>query len=312
MRIERAARVFIAGCGGMLGQAVHRVFAQRAIIKATDIDINENWLEHGDVRDYSTLKNSVIGFCPDVIINLAALTDMEQCERQQDDAWLTNAIGAENLGLLSNELDVPLVHISTAGIFGGEKDAYNDFDTVNPLSIYAKSKFAGELFVREHVRRYYVVRAGWMMGGGPAKDKKFINKIYKQIAAGEKVLHVVDDKLGTPTYTHDFANGLLKLVESDLYGVYNQACEGSCSRFDVAMEFVRLLGLSGEVRIEKVGSDYFRAEYFAPRPASEKLINLKLNARGLNCMRDWRIALAEYAKEFVADLVRKDSLSFKR
>ena len=176
---------------------------------------------------------------------------MEECEIDAHNAWLTNALGAENLALLANELDVPLVHISTAGIFGGEKETFNDFDVPNPLSIYAKSKFAGEIFVREQVRRYFVVRAGWMMGGGPKKDKKFVNKIYKQIKAGMKVLKVVDDKLGTPTYTHDFAEGLLALVESDLYGVYNQACGGSGSRYEVAHEFVRLLGLRKVVSIRK-------------------------------------------------------------
>src|SRR3569623_1844152 len=270
MQIDKTTRVFIAGCGGMLGQAVHAIFADRATVKATDIDLNEPWLEYADVRDYAALERTVLEFSPQVNINLAALTDMERSEMEQDNAWLTNALGAENLGLLANRLDVPLVYISTAGIFGGEKDTFNDFDTPNPLSCYAKSKFAGELFVREHVRRYYVVR----------------------------------DKLGTPTYTHDFAKGLLRLGESDLYGVYNQACEGSCSRFDVAEEFVRMLGLEREIRINKVASDFFKAEYFAARPASEKLINMNLHARGLNQMRDWRVALGEYAAEFAADLRR--------
>src|SRR3569832_1882218 len=110
--------------------------------------------------------------------------------------------------------------------------------------------------------------------------------------------------MGTPTYTHDFAKGLLWLVVSDFYGVYNQACEGSCSRFDVAEEFVRKLGHEHEIRINKVASDFFKAEYFAARPASEKLINMKLNARGLNQMRDWRVALGEYVAEFAVDLRR--------
>lgn len=304
MHIDKTTRIFIAGCGGMLGQAVHAVFADRATVKATDIDLNEPWLEYADVKDYMALERTVMEFSPNVIINLAALTDMERCELEKDNAWLTNALGAENLGLLANRLDVPLVYISTAGIFGGEKDTFNDFEQPNPLSCYAKSKFAGELFVREHVRRYYVVRAGWMMGGGPKKDKKFLNKLYKQIVAGATTLNVVDDKLGTPTYTHDFARGLLCLLESDLYGVYNQACEGSCSRFDVAEEFIRLLGLEREMRLNKVASNFFKEEYFAARPASEKLINMKLNARGLNQMRDWRVALGEYAAEFTADLHR--------
>lgn len=308
MIVDKNTKVYIAGCGGMLGEAVYRAFSRRATVKATDIDVNEPWLEYADVRGYQEMRQSVLDFSPDLIINLAALTDMEECEVEADNAWLTNALGTENLALLANELDVPLVYISTAGIFGGEKEAFNDFDTPNPLSVYAKSKFAGERFVREHVRRYFVVRAGWMMGGGPKKDKKFINKIYKQIKAGAKVLKVVDDKLGTPTYTRDFADGLLALAESGLYGVYNQACGGAGSRYEVAHEFVRLLGLRKKVSIVKVDSDFFKAEYFSPRPASEILVDMKLDARGLNRMRDWRAALAEYAAEFAEDLKTVPSL----
>lgn len=303
-RFNKGTKIYIAGCGGMLGQAVYRVFSDVGVVKATDIDVNEPWLEYADVRDYHGIEESIKRFMPDLIINLAAKTDMEECEREQENAWLTNALGAENIALLSEKLGVPYIYISTAGIFDGEQEFFNDFDVPNPLSIYAKSKYAGEVFTKQHVRKHYIVRPGWMMGGGPRKDKKFVNKIYKQIIDGAKQLNVVDDKFGTPTFTHDFALGLLKLAESDLYGVYNQVCGGSCSRFDVAVEFVRLLGLAEKVKINKVPSDFFQQEYFAPRPRSEKLVNMKLNARGLNVMRDWKICLQEYSKEFVDDLNR--------
>jgi len=294
IKINPETRVYIAGCGGMLGLAVYNLFSKFAIVKATDIDVNEQWLQNSDVRDYQVIKQSIIDFMPDVIINLAAITDMEICEKNCDNAWLTNTLGAENVALIALELNVPHIYISTAGIFGGEKEFFNDFDTPNPLSIYAKSKYAGEMFVKQMLSKYYVVRAGWMMGGGPSKDKKFINKIYKQIIAGKKELYVVDDKLGTPTYTVDFAQGLMRLLESGCYGVYNQVCPGSCSRYDVAEEFVRLLGLSTSIKIHKVSSDYFKDDYFAPRPASEKLVNMKLQSRGLMIMRDWQMCLAEY------------------
>src|SRR5689334_23241108 len=220
MEISRSTRVYIAGCGGMLGDAVYRQFSSVCEVKATDIDVNAAWLSHADVRDFKAIRESVLGFKPALIVNLAALTDMEFCERNAENAWLTNAFGAENLGVIANELRVPLVYISTAGIFGGEKAEFNDYDDPLPLSIYARSKYAGEKFCREYVARSYVVRAGWMMGGGPAKDKKFINKIYKQLAAGNQELYAVDDKAGTPSYTEDFARGLLRLVATDRYGVY--------------------------------------------------------------------------------------------
>lgn len=114
-------------------------------------------------------------------------------------------------------------------------------------------------------------------------------------------MFVVDDKLGTPTYTVDFAAGILKVIDSGYYGLYNQVCEGSCSRLDVAEEFVKLLGLSDTIKVTKVTSDYFEKEYFAPRPTSEKLINIKLTMRGINYMRDWRVCLGEYSEEYKKD-----------
>ena len=139
------------------------------------------------------------------------------------------------------------------------------------------------------------------MGGGPEKDKKFINKIYKQITAGTKELFIVEDKLGNPTYTKNFAESILKVLPTQYYGLYNQVCSGSGSRYDVAVEFVRLLGLSEQIKVTQVDSDYFKKEYFAPRPYSEKLINLKLNKRKINHMRNWKDCLQEYSKIFLDD-----------
>jgi dTDP-4-dehydrorhamnose reductase len=298
VKFDKSTKVYIAGCGGMLGEAVYRRFSAASEVRASDIDTNEPWLGYGDVRDYAAMRKAILEFRPNVLINLAALTDLEYCEKEQENAWLTNALGAENLGLVANELDIPYVYISTAGIFDGAQEVYTDFDTPNPLGYYAKSKAYGEAWVRQSVRKHFVFRAGWMMGGGPKKDKKFINKIHKQIRAGAKVLNVVTDKLGTPTYTVDFARGIQHLLESEQYGLYNQVCGGSGSRYDVAVTLVELLGLKGQVEVRQVSSDFFKADYFAPRPASEKLVNTKLNARKMNVMRDWRVCLAEYAEQF--------------
>ena len=298
MRIDQATRIYIAGCGGMLGDAVYRHFAPIADVRATDIDVNERWLGYGDVRDYAEMARQIADVRPHVIINLAAMTDLEECERDVGCAWATNALGAENLGLLATKHNATYVYVSTAGVFGGENDVYTDDDTPNPLGSYARSKYHGECYVRQSVPKHFVVRAGWMMGGGPRKDKKFVNKIYQQLAAGKRTLHVVGDKLGSPTYTVDFARGIHGLLESELYGLYNQVCGGGGSRYDVAVELVRLLGLERIVTVEKVSSEFFAREYFAMRPASEQLVNTKLDARHLNVTRDWRVCLAEYVRCF--------------
>ena len=295
-------RVLITGGGGMLGASVYAACKLRfQHVLATDIDLNEPWLEPLDVRDIAQCQRVFEEFRPTLVLHLAALTDLEYCERNAEHAWLTNALGAENVAMLARRADATLVYISTAGIFGGEQEEFNDFDRPNPLSIYAKSKYHGEQFVERHVPKYFVFRAGWMMGGGLAKDKKFINKIYKQLKAGQTELFVVDDKLGTHTYTKDFAESILKVVESGYYGLYNQVCGGSCSRLDVAREFLHLLGLPEHVRLTPVTSYYFKHEYFAQRPYSEKLVNMKLNARGINFMRDWKVCLAEYSQTFRED-----------
>jgi dTDP-4-dehydrorhamnose reductase len=123
-------------------------------------------------------------------------------------------------------LDIPVVYISTAGIFDGKQEYYNDSDQPNPLSIYGKSKYYGELYTLRNVRKRYIFRAGLMLGGCIKKDKKFINKIFKQIKEGMKELYVVDDKLGTPTYTKSFAEGVFQIVQTEQYGLYNQVCNG--------------------------------------------------------------------------------------
>lgn len=288
----------------MLGRAVYAEFARDCRVMATDIDLNIGWLHYADVRDYRGFEASVASFFPDVLINLAALTDLEYCERNSSDAWLTNALGAENAASIARRLDIPIIQISTAGIVDGTQELYNDFDQPNPLSVYAKSKYYGELVVQRLSPKHFVFRAGWMMGGGPSADKKFLNKIFRQIIGGVRELKVVQDRLGTPTYTVSFARGLRAVAGTDLYGVYNQVCEGECSRYDVAREFVRLLGLEGRVTVTPVSSDYFRGEYFAPRPASEKLVNMKLRMRGFTHMPHWRDALAEYASEFKPEIAR--------
>jgi len=290
-------KIYIAGCGGMLGAAFYEKFHHSYQLMCTDIDVNENWLTFCDFRDFKAYRDQVHGFKPDYLFHLGAHTDLEYCEKNIDDAYMTNTIGVENAVFIANELKITLLYISTAGIFDGKKDTYDDWDIPNPLGHYARSKYAGEVFVKEYCHSYLICRAGWMMGGGPRKDKKFVQKIMKQLKEGKKDLNVVTDKLGTPTYTHDFAENVRLLLEMGYWGLYNMVCENLTSRLDVAREILRVLNLESEVTIHEVSSDYFKSEYFAERPPSERLINRKLALRGLNRMRDWRVALREYLSD---------------
>jgi dTDP-4-dehydrorhamnose reductase len=291
-------KLYIAGCGGMLGEAFHNVFSDTAALKCTDIDVNEPWLSYLDFRDFDAYRADVGDFGPDSLFHLGAHTSLEYCEEHPDDAYATNTLAVENAVHIANELDIPLLYISTAGIFDGGKETYDDWDQPNPLGHYARSKYMGERFVAQNVRRHLICRAGWMMGAGPRKDKKFIQKLMKQLKNGARELFIVDDKLGTPTYTRDFARNVQLLLEKEFWGIYNMVCSGVTSRLEVAQYLVTAVGLSDRVRIVPVSSDHFAQEYFAARPASERLITEKLKLRGLNIMRDWRTCLDEYLAEY--------------
>ena len=291
-------KIYVAGCGGMLGEAFYVQFRNDFELKCTDIDVNEKWLSYLDFRDYDTYRREVIEFQPDFLFHLGAFTDLEYCERNVLDTYKTNTLAVENACYIANELDIPLLYISTAGIFDGKKEFYDDWDLPNPLGHYARSKYAGELFVKENVRKHLICRAGWMMGSGPRKDKKFIQKLMKQIKEGKKELFIVNDKDGTPTYTHDFAKNVKALIEKKCWGLYNMVCGGQTSRLEVAETLLDLLHLREKIKINPVESGYYQEVYFAQRPANERLINRKLEMRGLNLMRDWKIALQEYISQY--------------
>lgn len=294
-------KIYIAGCGGMLGEAFYTQYKNDFELKCTDKDVNEEWLSFLDFRDFDAYKKDVMDFKPDYLFHLGAYTDLEFCEQNVDDTYMTNTLSVENAVYIANELNIPLLYISTAGIFDGKKEFYDDWDQPNPLGVYARSKYMGERYVVENARRFLVCRAGWMMGSGPKKDKKFIHKLMKQIKDGKKELFIVNDKDGTPTYTHDFAKTVKRLIEKEYWGLYNCVCGGQTSRLEVAQELLKVLGKENKVKINIVTSAYFKDVYFAERPASERLITKKLDLRGVNKMRDWRIALREYADNYYQD-----------
>lgn len=297
-------RVYIAGAGGMLGEGFHREYGDSYELKCTDIDVNSDWLSYLDFRDFRAYREDVREFRPDYLFHLGAYTSLEYCEEHPDQAYVTNTLSVEHAVHVANELGIPLLYISTAGIFDGAKEVYDDWDEPNPLGHYARSKYMGERFVAANCTQHLICRAGWMMGAGPSKDKKFIQKLMQQLKDGATELFVVDDKLGTPTYTRDFARNTELLLRKKYWGIYNMVCSGMTSRLEVGGYLLEILGLADQVRIVAVSSDFFKQEFFAPRPASERLIAAKLRLRGLNVMRDWRVSLEEYVSEYYSDYLK--------
>ena len=294
-------KIYLAGCGGMLGEAFYTQFKDEFELKCTDIDLNEKWLSYLDFRDYDSYREDVLQFKPDYLFHFGAFTDLEFCEKNVVETYRTNTISVENACYLADELNIPLLYISTAGIFDGSKEFYDDWDLPNPLGHYARSKYAGELFVKENVRKHLICRAGWMMGAGPKKDKKFIQKLMKQIKEGKKELFIVNDKDGTPTYTHDFAKNVKALLMGEYWGLYNMVCGGQTSRNEVAETLLEILELREKIKILPVQSDYYKDIYFARATCQRKTNQLQIDIRDLNIMRDWKIALKEYKTHYYHD-----------
>jgi len=298
-------KIYMAGVGGMLGEAFYKQFKEEYALKCTDIDVNEEWLSYLDFRDEVAYRKDVTDFNPDFLFHIGAHTGLEYCEEHEKEAYDTNTESVKYAVSIANDLTIPLLYISTAGIFGGEKGVYDESDQPEPLGHYGRSKYLGEVFVQENSNHYIICRAGWMMGAGAKKDKKFIQKMIQQIVDGKKVLHVVNDKLGTPTYTQDFAQNVKLLVEKEKTGLFNMVCGGLTGRYEVCQELVRLMGLEDTVKLEEVSSEHFSKEYFAERPACERLVNKHLDDLGLNIMRDWKVALKEYLNDYYPELVQK-------
>lgn len=292
--LDATARVLITGCGGMLGEAIHARVRFESSVCATDLHRTEPWLCPLDVRNLHMLRAAAEAYRPTWIFHLAALTDMEYCETHPGEAYRTNAAGTENVSRVCRERNIPMVYISTAGVFDGERETYVEDDRPNPVSVYGKSKYAGELAVQALVPHHFIFRAGWMMGGGPRKDKKFVNKFLTQLRQGVSELRVVDDKLGSPTYSRDFARTMLAVMAVCPGGLYHVAGQGVCSRFALAEEILRHFALETRVTLTRVSSEYWKTEYFAPRPRSEQLINRNLALRGITSMPHWKESLRSY------------------
>lgn len=289
----------------MLGEAFYNQLINGNTLRCTDIDLNDEWLSFLDFRNYNDYKNDVVKFNPDWLFHIGAFTDLEYCELHPTATIKTNTQSVEHAVKIANNLKIPLLYISTAGIFNGKKDYYDESDIPDPICNYAKSKYLGEKYVQENSNNHLICRAGWMMGGGPKKDKKFIQKIMKQIKNGSKKLFIVNDKLGTPTYTHDFVNNIKLLINNNKRGLFNMVCDGLTGRLEVAIELLSLLKLDKKIKVIEVSTDHFKEIYFANRPDCERLINKKLNDLDLNIMRDWRVALKEYINFYYKDYLTK-------
>lgn len=292
-------RILITGCGGMLGHAVFDRLSKTSYdLMATDINLIEPWLNYMDVANYKSCEMVFEKFRPDLVIHMAAIPDVEFCENNKEKAREVMVSGTTNISSLSQKYDSELVNISTSAIFDGEEGPFNEHADANPVSEYGRLKLEAEEILNSNHDQYYNLRPAWMIGGGPTKDKKFIAKIFSQLNAGKTELSVVDDKFGSITYTHDFAENLLYIIEGNHYSAYNITSDGVCSRFEMAEKFIDYLGLSEKVNLTKIKTADLQTEYFGKRPTNEVLNNSKLKSIPKNKIRNWEECLREYTNEF--------------
>jgi len=286
-------KALVTGANGMLADALWPLLDKNGyVVHPCDLAANDT-IFRVDIRNFSEVMDFARARRPDIIFHLAAETDVDKCQLNREHAFETNTKGTENMAVICKELDLPLVYVSTGAVFDGEKmTGYTEEDAANPTNIYGESKLRGEEAVCSMLTKYYIVRASWMVGG-QNKDKKFVWKI-AQLLRTKKEIPVVTDKYGSPTFTRDFAKGLLDIVSNGKYGLYHCVSKGICSRFDIAKKIAEYLG-KRDVILKPVTSEAFPLP--APRGKSEGLLNSRLRTMDLDKSRPWQDALKEYIEE---------------
>jgi dTDP-4-dehydrorhamnose reductase len=287
-------KILVTGANGMLGVAVIDALRRRDCqIVATGRAVAKE-VTAMDIRDWGDVNAALGEHRPDIVLHLAAETDVDRCEREPEHAYASNAFGTENVARACREHGATMVYISTGNVFDGEQHKpYSEYDTPGSINVYGRSKLQGERIVEQTLDRYFIFRAGWMVGGWEI-DKKFVYKMV-QLCRTEKELKVVDDKFGSPTFTDDFVAAMMEVVATGRFGLYHLVNRGLASRWEIAQEIVRLLGKEGEIEVHPVASAEFPLP--APRPRSEMLRNLKLELLGIDTMPHWKDSLRRYIEE---------------
>lgn len=276
-------RYLITGANGQLGRALQKE------INKSDNEIYFYDIDTMDITDYEQVKNIILDIIPDVIFNCAAHTNVDKCEEDIDNAYKINAIGAQNLAMISEIMSSKLVHISTDYVFSGDEEKPRiESDFANPKTVYGKSKLYGEEFVKQFCSKYFIIRTAWLYGDG----NNFVRTMLNLSKQNDK-LTVVGDQFGSPTYTKDLAKVALNLSKTKYYGLYHGTCQGNCSWYDFACKIFELMNI--DIEVEKVTSEQFVRP--AKRPAYSILDNFMLRLRGLDTFRHWEESLKEYLQE---------------
>ena len=273
-------KIWIAGAKGSVGSALRRELSNMKYqLYCTDI-------EDVDITDLEQVELFADMQRPDVIINCAGVTDVQYCEEHVEQAYKVNAVGARNLSLAAGRVGAKMIQISTDDVFAGDSTVpYNEFDFPVPGTVYGKSKYAGENFVKELVQKHIIVRSSWVYGLG----RDYVDYVLEE-SEKKEVLEAAHNQFAVPTSAAEIARVIVHLMEESLYGVYHVVCKGSCSRYEFAQEIIRLAGR--DTRVVPVMDNH------QIRPNYSVLDNLMLRITGVEEPGDWKEVLEAYMEEW--------------
>ncbi|UOX54342.1 dTDP-4-dehydrorhamnose reductase [Dorea longicatena] len=260
-------------------------------------DINHKYIvvdkEELDITDTDEVLNFGVINRPDVIINCAAVTDTDLCEKEPELAYRVNALGARNLSIVARKTGAKMVQISTDDVFDGIRHTpYTEFDDTNPKTVYGRSKRAGENYVKEFTHKHFILRSNWVYGNG----NNFVNRVLHAADTKDELL-IASDQFGSPTSAKDLARIILYLIKTNEYGTYHATCQGVCNRYEFAQEVLKLAGKRITLR-PVVTSE---SDLSSARPAYAVLDNFILRIINVYEMPDWRASLKEYMDERMED-----------
>ena len=274
-------RIAITGALGQLGRALQTALAEDDLIL---IDVPD-W----DITDPGCVSR-MVQLKPELVIHCAAMTDVDGCARNPDLAYHVNAFGTQNVALACQRVGAGMMHISTNEVFDGTAtQPYREFDAAHPINAYGASKLAAEQIASRLVSRLYIVRTSWLFSPG---GNNFVSKVITR-AGQHGQLHIVTDEVANPAYAPDLAYAILRLIQTEHYGLYHLTNEGYCSRFEFAVEILRQSG-QGSVPVYPITSDQYQRA--STPPPFAPLRNTIGAALGIS-LRPWQEALASYFGE---------------
>lgn len=290
--------ILITGGKGQLANEIKDILetgkSEIGSIEIKDVNAKFVDVDELDITNIDAVRAYINEFKADVVINCAAFTNVDGCEVNMDAAFKVNALGARNLAIATEEIGAKLVHVSTDYVFSGVGTIpFKEFDKTEPKSAYGTTKLLGENYVREFSSKYYIVRTSWLYG---YNGNNFVYTMIK-LAKNNDSIKVVNDQRGNPTNANDLAYHILKLINTDEYGVYHCTGEGECSWYDFAKKIIELSG--EDCVVNPCTSEEFAkaaTKQVANRPEYSSLDNMMLRCTVGNEMRNWEIAIEEFMK----------------